>query len=507
MEKQFIEKLEMKNIYKEFPGVIASNYVSIDVNKGEVLGLLGENGAGKTTLMNILFGLYRQDSGNILINGKEVKIHSPKDAINLGIGMVHQHFMLIPVHTVAENIALGLKGTPFYNPSIYIKKRLDEFYKKYGLKVDPDAKIWQLSAGEQQRVEIIKTLLRGASLLILDEPTSVLTPSETKDLFNILNKLKEEGHSIIFITHKLEEVMDFTDRVAVLRKGNVIGTKLTKDTNRKELAKMMIGREVVFNIEKKDVEPGKTVLKVENLNVLSDRNLVAVKNLSFEVKEREILGIAGVSGNGQKELIEAITGLRKVVSGKIYIKDKDITNNHVKEFYKNGVGHIPEERMIYPIVPDFSLFKNTILKTWDKEEFQNGYFLDYKKVKSHTKKIIENFQVYTPSIYTKIKFLSGGNIQKFILGREFFENPIFLVAAHPTYGLDVGATEFIRKKLLELRDNGKAVLLVSEDLEEIFAISDRIAVMYEGEFMGIVNAKEAKLEDIGLMMAGSKRLA
>ena len=501
-----IELLEMKGIYKKFPGVIANDNVNLEVKGGEIHALLGENGAGKTTLMNILYGIYQPDGGEIYINGKKVNIRSPRDAIELGIGMVHQHFMLIPTHTVAENICLGFKEAPFFYPTRVIEERIHDFTDRYGLKINPKAKIWQLSAGEQQRVEIIKTLLRGASLLILDEPTSVLTPQETKELFTILKKLVEEGHSVIFITHKLEEVMEISDRVTVLRKGKVVATVRTKDTNKKELARMMVGREVIFKLEREKIERGEEVLKVKDLFVENDRGLMAIKGVSFSVHKNEIFGIAGVAGNGQRELVEAITGLRKVKRGKIEILNVDVTNSSPKRIGDIGVAHIPEERIRFGIVPNLSVYENAVLRDYYHEPFSKGLFLNHHYIKEHSKKLVKEFSIDTPSIDTPVKLLSGGNIQKLILAREISTKSNLIIAAHPTYGLDVAATEYIRKLLLKKREEGAAILLVSEDLEEIFELSDRIAVIFEGKFMGIVPREKANLQDIGLMMAGSKRL-
>lgn len=499
-----INLLEMRGIYKKFPGVIANNNINFTVRGGEIHALLGENGAGKTTLMNILYGIYHPDSGEIYTNGEKVSIRSPRDAIEVGIGMVHQHFMLIPTHTVAENIALGFKEVPFLYPTKVVEERIRDFTEKYGLKINPKAKIWQLSAGEQQRVEIVKALFREASLLILDEPTSVLTPKETEELFLILKKLGEEGHSVIFITHKLEEVMDISDRVTVLRKGKVIATVNTCDTNKKELAKMMVGREVIFQLEREKVEKGEKVLEVKELSVENDRGLMAVKKISFDVHKHEIFGIAGVSGNGQRELVEAITGLRKAKSGKVKILGVDVTNTSPKTIGDVGVAHIPEERIRFGIVPNLTVYENVVLRDYYHEPFSSGIFLNYPYIKNYSEKIVKEFSIDTPSIETPVKLLSGGNIQKLILAREISTKSNLIIAAHPTYGLDVAATEYIRKLLLKKREEGAAILLVSEDLEEIFELSDRISVMFEGEFMGILPREKANLQDIGLMMAGSK---
>jgi len=504
-EKGETPVVQMKGITKRFPGVLANDYIDFEVRKGEVHALLGENGAGKTTLMNILYGIYRPDEGEIYIRGKKVEIRSPKDAIKLGIGMVHQHFMLVYPHTVAENVALGLKGASLVNPTKSVEKMIREFGEKYGLKVDPNARIWQLSVGEQQRVEIIKALCRGAEVLILDEPTSVLTPGETKELFKILRAMAKEGKSIIFISHKLDEVMEVSDRVTVLRKGRVVVTKKTSETNKVELARMMVGREVIFRIKRETVEKGRVVLQVENLHALNDKGLLALKGVTFNVKEGEILGIAGVAGNGQRELVEVITGLRKATKGRVIIMGEDVTNKSPREIAEKKVAHIPEERIRMGLVPNMSVAENLILKRYREPTFSRGLMLDKEKIEEFAKELVKKYEIMTPSIHTPAKLLSGGNIQRLILARELSGSPKLIVAAHPTYGLDVAATEYIRKLLLEQKKKGAAVLLVSEDLEEIMELSDRIAVMFEGEVMGIVDAEKASIEEIGLMMAGVKR--
>jgi simple sugar transport system ATP-binding protein len=484
MEK--INSLEMIDITKSFQGVIANSDINISIGKGEILGLLGENGAGKTTLMNILYGIYQPDSGAIRINGKKIRIKSPVDSRHHGIGMVHQHFMLIQNHSVAENIALGYE----MSPRMFPQRKM----------------IWQLSAGEQQRVEIIKALINGADLLILDEPTSVLTSQETQDLFQNLREMKTQGHLIILISHKLDEILDLCDRVTVLQKGRIVGEAQTADVDKKSLARMMIGRDIIFQIEKEPMERSDRVITVDNIVVRDDKDLEAVKGISFDIFRNEIFGIAGVSGNGQRELVEAITGLRAVESGKIAINGDDITNESVRCIYNSGIAHVPEERIKFGIAPGLCVYDNAILKQHHKQKYSNKLFLAYSKIKQHAQRLISDFKVLTPSINVQTKNLSGGNIQKLILGREISEDPALLVASHPTYGLDVGATEYLRKQLLKRRREGGAVLLVSEDLEEIFELCDRIAVMFQGEFMGILNSDDPRLNDIGLMMAGSLRL-
>ena len=501
-----INNLEMIDISKSFQSVIANSDVNISIGEGEILGLLGENGAGKTTLMNILYGLYQPDSGTIQINGKDISINSPGESRRHGIGMVHQHFMLIPNHSVAENIALGYEMTPLLFPQRKIKDSIITYSKKFNFDIDPSRSVWQLSAGEQQRVEIIKALINGADLLILDEPTSVLTSQETRDLFQNLREMKTQGHLIILISHKLDEILAICDRVTVLQKGRIVGEAQTTDVDKKSLARMMIGRDIIFQIEKEPMERSDKVITIDNVVVKNDKDLEAVKGISFDIYRNEIFGIAGVSGNGQRELVEAITGLRSVESGKIAIDKKDITNESVRCIYNSGIAHVPEERIKFGIAPGLCLYDNAILKQHHKQKYSNKLFLAYSKIKQHAQSLISDFKVLAPSINVQTKNLSGGNIQKLILGREISEDPSLLVASHPTYGLDVGATEYLRKQLLKRRREGGAVLLVSEDLEEIFELCDRIAVMFLGEFMGILNSDDPRLNDIGLMMAGSLRL-
>jgi simple sugar transport system ATP-binding protein len=501
-----IEHLEMINISKSFHGVPANDRINLSVRSGEILGLLGENGAGKTTLMNILYGLYQPDSGEIRINGKRVRINSPSESMRQGIGMVHQHFMLIQNHNVVENIALGYQQSPLFFPHKKITESVAHFSKKFNFEIDPKKKIWQLSAGEQQRIEIIKTLFNGADLLILDEPTSVLTPKEIADLFQILKKMKAAGHLIILISHKLDEIMALCDRVTVLSKGKVAGNTDTRDVDKKILARMMIGRDVIFNIVRESLPRNKEVLRAENLMIPGDKGTIKVNGVSFNIYQNEIFGIAGVSGNGQRELVEAITGLRKIVSGNVWVNGNEITNCSPRTIYDKGVSHVPEERIKFGIAPGLFLYENAILKQHHLKKYSQKAFLAYNTIKRHTKNLVKSYQVLTSSIHMKTKDLSGGNIQKLILGREISESPALLVASHPTYGLDVGATEYLRRQLLKRRKEGGAVLLVSEDLEEIIELCDRIAVMFKGEFMGILDSNDPRMADIGMMMAGSLRL-
>jgi simple sugar transport system ATP-binding protein len=501
-----IKKLEMRGISKSFQGNPANRDINLTVNSGEILGLLGENGAGKTTLMNILYGLYQPDSGQILINDEEVQLSSPLDSIHHGIGMVHQHFMLVQNHSVLENIALGYEKTPFFFPKIRIRDKVVAFAKRFNFAMDPTMKIWQLSAGEQQRVEIIKALLNGADLLILDEPTSVLTPQEIEDLFHILKDMKAQGHMVIIITHKLDEIMDICDRVTVIQKGTVVGSADTATMDKRSLARMMIGREVLFNVEREQLPKGDTVLKVDDITVKGDKGTPVVKNMSFEVFENEIFGVAGVAGNGQRELAEAITGIRAIETGRVGVKGVETTNMSPRRIYDAGLSHIPEERIRFGIAPGLFIYDNSILKQHHLKKFSKKLFLEYRQIRDHAKSLVESYRVSTHSIDVQTKNLSGGNIQKLILGREISEKPPLLVASHPTYGLDVGATEYLREELLTRRREGGAILLFSEDLEEVMKLCDRIAVMFEGEFVGVLDSGDPRLADIGLMMAGSLRL-
>jgi len=493
----------MQNICKSFHGRYANRNINLHIKSGEVLGLLGENGAGKTTLMNILYGLYRPESGEILINDEKIRIRNPHESMKHGIGMIHQHFMLVDKHTVIENIALGYPETPFFFPARFIRKKIDEFAQRYGLVINPDKQVWELSAGEQQRVEILKALFLESDLLIMDEPTSVLTPQESIDLFAIIGRMKSEGHSVILISHKLDEIVANCDRVTVLRKGETVGEADIKDVDKRILARMMVGREIIFSFEKKDIAPGKEVLRVQDLHVNSDRGLPAVRGVSLSIHENEIFGIAGVSGNGQRELVEAITGLRKVKSGSVHLHDEPITNESARVVNSRGIAHVPEERIRFGIVPNLLVFENAVLKHHHAHPFASIMFLDYGVIKKHTENIISKFRINSPSINVPAKHLSGGNIQKLIIGREIDKNPSLLVASHPTYGLDVGATEFIRTQILQQREEGAAVLLVSEDLEELFSLCDRIGVFFGGRLTGIIDPKTATLEDAGLLMMGS----
>jgi simple sugar transport system ATP-binding protein len=498
-----IDSLEMRGITKRFPGVLANDKVDFDVKSGEVHALLGENGAGKSTLMKILYGLYHPDEGEILLNGKPVMISSPMDSINLGIGMIHQHFMLVQTLTVAENVALGLPSSRGALTDLdRVSKRILELADIYGLKIDPSAYIWQLSVGQQQRVEIIKALYRGAALLILDEPTAVLTPQEVNELFVIMRQMVRDGHALIFISHKLHEVVDISRRVTVLRDGRTIGTRPTSEITKQDLANWMVGREVGFTPDRGDVTPGEIRLQLEGIHCGSDRGTPGLRGVSLEVRSGEILGIAGVSGNGQRELAEAVTGLRKIVSGHVRLEGRDVTNFPPGELTERMLSYIPEERMRDGMIKDFTVAENLILREHHKPPYSRSGFLNLGGIANHADKLIREFRVKTPSRDTFAKNLSGGNIQKVVLAREISRNPRAILAAQPTRGLDIGATEYVRMELLEQRKKGAAIMLISEDLDEILALSDRIAVIYEGRIMDIVPRVDAAPEKLGLLMAG-----
>ncbi|WHZ59887.1 ABC transporter ATP-binding protein [Metabacillus hrfriensis] len=498
--------IEMLGIRKEFPGIVANDNINLQVKKGEIHALLGENGAGKSTLMNVLFGLYQPEKGEIRVKGKTVNITNPNIANDLGIGMVHQHFMLVNNFSVTENIILG--NEPTKTGKINLKdaeKQVKEISEKYGLAVNPAAKISDISVGMQQRVEILKTLYRGAEILIFDEPTAVLTPQEIKELIGIMKTLIKEGKSIILITHKLKEIMEVCDRVTVIRKGEGIGTVNVAETNPNELAALMVGREVLFTTQKKEAVPAEEVLKIEDLVVKDSRNVTVIDSLNLSVKAGEIVGIAGVDGNGQSELIEAITGLMTSESGTILLNGKDIRNQRPRQITEAGVGHIPQDRHKHGLVLDFPVGENMVLQTYYQKPYSKKGVLNFKAIYDKAEKLIKEFDVRTPSSSTLARALSGGNQQKAIIGREVDRDPDLLIAAQPTRGLDVGAIEFIHRRLIEQRDKGKAVLLISFELEEIMNVSDRIAVIYEGKIVAIVNPKETTEQELGLLMAGSSR--
>ena len=497
-----IQHVEMCDIVKRFPGVLANSRVCFDVFSGEVHALLGENGAGKSTLMRQLYGLYQPDEGEIKIDDKVYSFHSPADAIHAGIGMIHQHFMLVPTLTVAQNVALGLRSSR--EPLLDLNKvtaRITELSDAYGIKVEPQAYIWQLSVGEQQRVEIMKALYRGASVIILDEPTAVLIPQEVNDLFVTLRRMAKEGHALVFISHKLHEVMAISDRVSVLRDGTMIGTRKTADVTRSELVKMMVGRDLK-EIEPRPLKPGPVSLSIQDLHVIGDRGSEALRGVNLEIHAGEIVGLAGVSGNGQRELAESLAGIRKIDSGKVMLGEKEITSISVNQRVEAGLAFIPEERMRDGAIREFSVEENIYLHDHAFPPYTHGIFLDFNQMAAHAEDLVREFTVKTPSLDTPLKNLSGGNIQKLIMARELSRHPEVLIAAQPTRGVDIGATEYIHQRLLAQRETGTAILLISEDLDETRALSDRIAVMYEGQLIGIVDRGQASVEQIGLMMAG-----
>ncbi|MFD0674301.1 ABC transporter ATP-binding protein [Cohnella sp. GCM10027633] len=497
--------VEMRNITKRFPGIVANDRVDFELKQGEIHALLGENGAGKSTLMNILFGLYQPDEGEIFVNGEGVVIDGPNKAIKLGIGMVHQHFKLVHPFTVTENIILGSEPTKGLGVNYkQANDNVEKISKQYGLNVDPTAKIEEISVGMQQRVEILKTLYRGADILILDEPTAVLTPQEIEELLAIMRKLVELGKSIILITHKLKEIMAIADRVTIVRRGKVIDSLPVSGTNPNELAEKMVGREVSLKLNKKSAVQGEPVLEVDKLVVKGRQGLPALNETSFVLRRGEILGIAGVEGNGQSELIEALTGLRPVVSGSIKVAGVELSGAKARAISEAGLSLIPEDRHKHGLVLDFPMRENMVLGTYYQEPFNKGGFLNYDAIDEHAKRLIAEFDVRTPSIQTPARALSGGNQQKAIIAREVDKNPDVLIAAQPTRGLDVGAIEFIHKRLVEQRNMGKAVLLVSFELEEIMQLSDRIAVIYEGRIVGEVDPAETTDEQLGMMMTDYK---
>ena len=528
-----IESLEMRKITKRFPGVLANDRVDFDVKAGEIHALLGENGAGKSTLVKQLYGLYQPSEGEILLNGKRIEIQSPTDSLKHGIGMIHQHFMLVDNMTVAENVALGLQSSShplteglldilrfFWRPvsttlKTYrqiqldldvVSDRIRELSQQYGLQVDPEAVISKLAVGERQRVEIVKALYRGAALLVLDEPTAVLTPQEVDDIFVILRQMAKDGHALIFISHKLHEILALTDRVSVLRDGRMIGTVQTADVDKAQLASMMVGREVLLERNRPPSELGDVRLKFDNVSAVNDDGVQTLKDISFEVRSGEIVGVAGVSGNGQRPLARTIAGLQEVANGRISLEDSDVTNLPPVAMYDIGLSYIPEERMHDGVVKDFSVEDNLILQDYIREPFSKNIFLAFKTIAEHAVKQITDFTVKTPTKETPVKNLSGGNIQKVILARELSRNPRLLIAAQPTRGVDIGAIEYIHNQLLLERSKGLATLLISEDLDEVKALSDRIVVLFHGEIMGIVDNDEVTVEELGLMMAGERRM-
>ncbi len=496
--------LELRGITKSFPGVLANDHIDLNLNEGEVLALLGENGAGKTTLMNILYGLYTPDEGEILIRGQKAVIHNPHDAISQKIGMVHQHFMLVPVFTVTENVMLGNETM---RAGVFLDRQsaaatIREISERFGLGVDPEASVEMLAVGVQQRVEIIKLLYRQADILIFDEPTAVLTPQEAEELFKIIHSLVEQGKSIIFISHKLKEVLAIANRIVVLRGGKVAGSALPDQADEASLAKMMVGRDVILQVDKKPAEPQDVVLDVQDLWVRDERKIDVVRGVSLQVRAGEVLGIAGVQGNGQTQLVEALTGLRRIESGRAAIRGHDITHNAPRTVTELGVAHVPEDRQRDGLVLAFSVQDNLMLNTYYLPPFAKGIILQEEEIKRAAETQVKQFDVRTPGINTPVVNLSGGNQQKVIVAREFSRPIKLLIASQPTRGLDVGSIEYIHGRIIEKRDEGCAVLLVSPELDEVMSLSDRIAVMYEGQILATLPAAGATKERLGLLMAG-----
>jgi simple sugar transport system ATP-binding protein len=500
--------VEMKGITKKFPNVVANDHIDLELRRGEVCAILGENGAGKSTLMKILYGLYHADEGRIVVRGQAVSIDSPKAAIAHGIGMVHQHFALDEKLTAAENLILGTKQAKTVLNMKEIKGEVVELSRKFGLEVDPDSKVYQLSEGMKQRIEILKTLLRGAQILVFDEPTAVLTPLETKDLFKTIRALASQGHAIVFISHHLEEVLSISDRIVVLRNGKVVGERRARETSQAELAQMMVGRDIEQVSRLKGREAAWPVLEISGLCALNDKKLEAVRNVSLTVRKGEIVSIAGVSGNGQKELTEVILGMRKATSGKVIINGKDATNKSTKTVIQQKLGCIAEDRIGWGLLMDRPIAENLILGLHRSSKLSTktpvGNFLKTEEIQQYTKQLLERFDIRGTEPNAPVKLLSGGNLQKIILARVLSQEPEILLASQPTRGLDVGATEYVHKLLLELRDKGIGILLISEDLEEILALSDTIAVMFRGEIVGTLPAESATSEQLGLLMAGVK---
>ena len=500
---EFENVVVMQGIVKRFPGVIANDHVDFELRRGEVHALLGENGAGKSTLMNVLAGLYRADRGSIAVHGKVMSFGSPREAIGAGIGMVHQHFMLVPSQSVTENVLLGLGEPRFRMKLNRYNQKISEIANQYGLHVDPAAKIWQLTVGEQQRVEILKMLYRGADILIMDEPTAVLAPSEIDDLFITLRSMTAQGKSVVFISHKLHEVTEISDRVTVLQKGKVTSAGIpTKDVTKADLARLMVGREVVFRVEKNPVEIGDVVLSVKSLKADNDKGLRALNGVDLRVNQGEIVGLAGVAGNGQNELAETLAGLREVLGGKVIVNGNDVTNKPVKRGIRQGISLIPADRALVGTAPNLSVTDNVIMKNYDQAPIGQGWTINSIEANKHAAALKEAYDIMVPTINTSVRLLSGGNLQKVILAREISSEPKLMIAVQPTRGLDVGAIEGVQKLLLTQREAGAAILLISEELDELISLSDRIYVIYEGEIMGEVH--DGDINRIGQMMMGTR---
>jgi len=494
---------EMRAIVKQFPGVLANDHVDFAGPAGQVHALLGENGAGKSTLMNILAGLYRPDAGDILVGGQRVNFRSPQDAIAAGIGMVHQHFMLVPSHTVSENMVLGLNRPRFLLNLAHIEDQVAELSKQYGLPVNPRAKIWELSVGEQQRVEVLKMLFRGAKVLVMDEPTAVLVPQEVETLFATLRDMTKRGHTIVFISHKLDEVVAIADTVTVLRRGRVTaGNMRAAGVTKSQLAQLMVGREVLFQVDKKKQQPGEVVLDVSGLDAENDRGLPALQQVALQVRAGEIVGVAGVAGNGQRELAEVLTGLRTPMAGVIRLGNTPLDSHTRWLDLGQRLAHIPEDRSAVGSVPSLSVAENLILKRFSRPPIARGWSINSRAVRQNAERLVDAYQIATPTVDTPVRMLSGGNLQKVILARETAENPQLMIAVHPTRGLDVGATESVHKLLVEKRNNGTAILLISEDLDELLSLADRVVVLYGGRITGEVPVEDADIHAIGMMMCG-----
>lgn len=495
--------IQLRGIVKKFPGVLANDHVDLDINPGEIHAILGENGSGKSTLMSVLAGLYKPDAGKILVNGVEQKFRSPRDAIACGIGMVHQHFKLVEPFTVAENITLGEKGNSFFLANKELKARINELGKKYGLEINLNAKVWQLSVGEKQRVEIVRMLYRGSKVLILDEPTAVLTPQEASELFENLRRMATTGCAVVLITHKLNEVEAIADRVTVLRQGKFAGVLEHNQINAKEMVRLMVGRAVASKYERDSSPVGGVVLELDKVNAFNDMGLPCLRDMTLCVREGEILGLAGVSGNGQREMAEVIAGLRRVESGKILLNNGNISNLSPRTIIDLGVAYVPEDRLGMGLVPDLNALENLILKNYHRPEFSGHWLLKTQAVEHNAETLVQQYQIKISSLHQPVKVLSGGNLQKLLLAREISSSPKLMVVIYPARGLDIGATESVHKLLLELKKRKTAILLISEDLEEIFKLADRVGVIFNGQLTGDFPVEEADLEEVGLLMTGS----
>ena len=498
--------VEMRSITKRFVNVTANKGISFHLHPGEICALLGENGAGKTTLMNILFGYYACDQGEIFIKGERVDLSCPRDAICRGVGMIHQHFALVPSQSILENVIIGAdEGKGIFLDLQSAREKLRQIQKKFRLQLDPDAKVWTLSVGEQQKVEILKALYRDVDILIMDEPTAVLSPGEAEDLFETLQSLVQEGRSVVFISHKLHEVMRISDRIIVLRAGEVVAEKKTKETTLRELASLMVGRELLEKLDKKKMQPGGPVLEIENLHALNDKKFPALKNIGMVVRRNEVLGLAGVSGNGQRELADILFGIREASQGSVKVNGRLLRLGSPVSAIRLGMGRIPEDRIETGLLMDLTVEENLILENHVSPEFQRRGLLDFKKIQRFSEDLIQAYGIKTAGPHAEAKSLSGGNLQKVMLARELAGKPAVLIASQPTRGLDVGATEYVHQRILEERERGAAVLLISEDLDEIFALSDRIVVLFEGEVMGEAGVEQASREQIGLWMSGVRK--